>query len=152
MPDNRGFNNDRSSYPNNMPKHQPVKIEGFYKDGKIKEELFDKKAKDIADSFYGISGTQLRRIYDEVKRFEQKLNGDVESWSNNFPYIKMVKAKVSYSVARAIKNESKAENAYRNLSAFITEGIDLIKDEKDYHVFLSLFEAVYGYSYEKIRN
>ena len=156
MTDSKNFQGrNQGGFNTPKPVNQYVKIGSFNTNGEtkiVKEELFDKKAKEIAECMVGVTGTQFRRIYDEVKRFEQKLNGTGESWSENYPYIKMIKAKVSYTVARAIKNESRSEDAYRNLSAFITDGIDLIKDEKDYQVFLALFEAVYGFSYEKLRN
>jgi len=129
MPDNKNFHGrPQSGYnaPRNPPPVQPVKpveIDGFYTDdGNPKKELFDKKAKDIADSIVGVSATQLRRIYDEVKRFEQIISQ--ENWSSQYPYILMIKSKTRYAVAKATK---------------------------DYHVFLALFEAVYGFCYEKLR-
>jgi len=139
-------------------------ISTFYtQDGKtVEPNLFDTKAKDIASRFvitekdkdgrsfvYGVSKTQLRRLFDEVKRFEQNLNGETEVWQKHLPYIRMIKSKVSYNTSRAKEKERKKEKPYNNLSDFITEGIDLIKEEKDYYVFLALFEAVYGFYYEK---
>ena len=63
---------------------EPVKVQSFYKpDGKtLKEDLFESMALDVAKSFkgknkkgndIGVTSTQLRRIFDEVKRFEQIL-------------------------------------------------------------------------------
>jgi len=139
-------------------------ISTFYtQDGKtVKPSLFDDEANNIASSFvitekdkdgrtfvYGVSKTQLRRLFDEVKRFEQNLNGESEVWQKHLPYIRMIKSKVSYNTSRAKEKERKKEKVYNNLSDFITKGIDLIKKEEDYYVFLALFEAVYGFYYEK---
>lgn len=116
------------------------------------EEYFDKKtqAKKYKEVRNGVTSTQIRRLFDEIKRYERLINDDdCSSWEKQYPYIKMIKSKVHYTVARSKKN-GKREDAiyYDNLSQFISEGIDLIKSAKDYHIFVSLFEAVYGFYYE----
>lgn len=139
---------------------EPVKIDSFYKAGTNipKEDLFDKTALMVAESFVGknkkgfeigVSSTQLRRIFDEVKRYERVLLGTDAKWEEQFPYVKMIKSKVAYTVARASKTKPEEKGVYKNLEAFISSGINLIKAEKDYHTFVSLFEAVYGFYYEK---
>jgi CRISPR-associated protein Csm2 len=134
-------------------------MESFYinKEKKeVKPYLFSKTAEEIAKGFigghgkyYGVSKTQLRRFYDEVKRFEQNLDGTVETWKKNFPYIKMIKSKTSYNIARAIEKNRNEADVYNKLSAFISDGLEQIEDEKDYNVFTSLFEAVYGFYYKE---
>jgi CRISPR-associated protein Csm2 len=143
-----------------------MRINSFYVEGTkdVKVELLDKTAEEIAKSLvgvyydrndkpkeYGVGRTQLRRLFNEVKRFEQKLDGNVETWKKQCPYIKMIKSKACYNIVRACKDKSK-ENVYKELSVFITDGINLIKDEEDYRVFTALFEAVYGFYYEKSQN
>ena len=141
---------------------KPVRVESFYDDDKrtIKSDLFDSYAKNIAESFrakaknpndkdIGVTSTQLRRIFDEVKRFEQILTLQENQWEKQLPYIKMIKSKVAYTVARSIRKKSKEEQCvYKNMEAFISSGIDLIKTQEDYHVFVNLFEAAYGFYYE----
>ncbi len=138
---------------------EAVKIQTFYKtDGKtINPDLFDGTAKKVALSFkgtdrngkdIGVTSTQLRRIFDEVKRFEQILTLQENQWEKQLPYIKMIKSKVAYSVARASKQKSAEKGVYKNLESFISSGIDLIKTQEDYHVFVNLFEAAYGFYYE----
>jgi CRISPR-associated protein Csm2 len=136
-------------------------MESFYsnEDKKIvKADLFDKTAQEIASGFvgknkfgdlYGVSGTQMRRLYDEVKRFDQNLDGTPATWEKNYPYIRMIKSKVSYNVARAIEKNRFEADVYTKLSEFIMKYIEIVKDEEDYHVFTSLFESVYGFYYEK---
>jgi len=135
-------------------------MESFYSNAEkkiVKTGLFDEIAKGIASGFvgqgkfgiYGVSKTQLRRLYDEVKRFEQNLDGTDETWEKNLPYIKMIKSKTSYNITRAIEKNRNEADVYKKLSEFITGGLDQVNDEKDYNVFTSLFEAVYGFYYEK---
>lgn len=149
----KNFFEDKSETPN------PVKITSFYKaDGKtVQEDLFDSVALNVAKSFkgknkkgndIGVTSTQLRRIFDEVKRFEQILSLQENQWEKQLPYIKMIKSKVAYSVARAAKQKSEEKGVYKNLEAFISSGIDLIKTQEDYHIFVNLFEAAYGFYYE----
>jgi len=130
-----------------------TKINSFYSEGTkdVRNELFDKLAEAIAGDFICRDGkvtkTQLRRLYNEVKRFELMLDGSPEKWKKNYPYIRKIKAVANYSILRAKQQMSYSENkdVYDDLSAFLTEGIDLIKDEQDYRVFTALFEAVYGF-------
>ena len=135
-------------------------MESFYSNAEkkiVKADLFDGIAKGIASGFvgqgkfgiYGVSKTQLRRLYDEVKRFEQNLDGTPETWEKNISYIRMIKSKTSYNITRAIEKNRNEADVYKKLSTFISEGLDQVKDEEDYHVFTSLFEAVYGFYYEK---
>jgi CRISPR-associated protein Csm2 len=153
--DNR-YNRGQQGHKETPPAPKPVIIEGFYRtDRKIKPDLFDKTAREIAESFYiknsqiGVSITQLRRLFDEVKRFDQILEVSPDQWDAQLPYIRMIKSKVSYTVARAIKQKQAEEGVYNNLAAFISQGIDLVKEAQDYHIFVSLFEAAYGFYYEK---
>jgi CRISPR-associated protein Csm2 len=138
---------------------EPVIIRSFYKDDHktIDPELFDSKAKEVAKSFIGnddrgypigVSSSQLRRLFDEVKRFEQILLLSTDQWDKQLPYIKMIKSKVAYSVARAAAKKDSDKAVYKNLEKFISSSIDQIKKEQDYHVFVSLFEAAYGFYYE----
>jgi len=131
----------------------------FYTDGKsVNPDLFDGIARNIAESFVskdkfnkpcGVGRTQMRRLFDEVKRFEQNLDGKEETWKKHFPYIKMIKSKLSYNITRAIERNRDSAAGYNNLSRFISEGIGQVKNEDDYRIFAALFEAVYGFYYEK---
>lgn len=150
-------NRDRGSEDKSIVP-EAVKISSFYQeDGKtIKSELFDGVAKEVAESLkgknkkgydIGVTSTQLRRIFEEVKRFEQVLLFSDDQWEKQLPYIKMIKSKVAYTVARAGKQKSDEKGVYKNLEIFISSCIDLINKQDDYHIFVSLFEAAYGFYY-----
>lgn len=142
------------------------KINSFYVSGtdKIRPDLFNEFAEKVAKGLAeikdnpnnprkpfknGVSSTQIRKLFDEIKRYERLIiEDDLSSWDKQYPYIKMMKSKVSYSVARSKKKHQRDAKYYDNLANFISEGIDLINTPKDYHVFVSLFEAVYGFYYQ----
>lgn len=139
---------------------EPVLIKTYFKeDGKtVLPELFDTTANKVAESFIGknkggketgVTSTQLRRIFDEVKRFEQILSTSPEQWNTQYPYIRMIKSKVAYQVARAAKDKSDEAGIYKNLEKFISSCIDLVHSRDDYSIFVALFEATYGFYYEK---
>lgn len=153
-----GYQDGRNQYSNQEQIPQPVEVPEFYQNGTktVREDLFDEIARQIAESLRGkdkrgnetgVSITSLRRIFDEVKRFKQLLSTE-DDFAMQLPYIRMVKSKVAYTVARAGKQKPAEKDLYRNLEKFITSGIDRIKNKKDYEVFVSLFEAVYGFYYE----
>lgn len=96
----------------------------------------------------GVTSTQLRRVFEEVKRFEQVLLTSNDQWEKQYPYIRMIKSKVAYTVARASKQKTEEKGVYKNLEVFISSCINLIKKQEDYHVFVNLFEAAYGFYYE----
>ena len=139
-------------------------MNSFYIDKEKKvvdPKLFTETAEEIANTFvskgkdsegnpfYGVSGSQLRRFFDEAKRFKQNLDGTKPTWDIYFPQIRMIKAKVRYNTARVYFKKPKEKDVYDSLSSFVTKCIDIIKDEKEYNAFISLFEAVYGYYYPK---
>ena len=161
--DFRGGGSSRSQFEDKSEVKQAIEIKSFYKTGTETpmEDLFDAQAQKIADTFVGknkkgeacgISPTQLRRIFDEVKRFERVLTLANSKWEEQLPYIKMIKSKVAYAVARKSKGNGGKPTPeapfYKNLETFLSSGINQIKTEKDYQVFVALFEAVYGFYYE----
>src|SRR5574344_2311262 len=107
-------------------------LDSFYKDEshkEVRQELFNHEAEEIAKSFsddkVGVTSTQLRRLFDEVKRFERLLDGTEKTWNEQKPYIMMINSKVHYAVARAKKKED-SKTYYDNLQNFISKGLKLI--------------------------
>lgn len=147
-------NNKFNNTPKENPSPQPVQYK-LVENGKVSATLLCETAEKIAKSFAQnnngqmkgkVSATQIRRLFDEVKHY-QNLITDPGKWQEQLPYIKMMKAKVSYTIARAIKNNNSAKDYYKNLEKFIFSGIEQINEEQDYRVFVALFEAVYGFYY-----
>lgn len=117
------------------------------KDGRkvIDADLFDKKAKEIATTFSGISSTRMRRFFDSVKVISRKPDFKSRFEDASLPEIKLLKSKCAYMVGRA---DGKEREKLKNLKEFISNGVDQVTCAEDYQVFVSVFEAVYGFFYE----
>lgn len=136
----------------------PVVFKFYDNDGNISEKLFEDTASNISKTFIGkdsygkatnVSPTQLRKFFDEVKSYEKYFVSDDETkWEEKKPYIKMLKSKIAYAVAR----KGVTKGVYKNLEKFISDCVNYVNREKDYFVFLSLFEAVYGFYCEELLN
>lgn len=130
---------------------QSLEFKFYDEKGYIQEKLFDETANNIAKTFIGrdsngkpdhVSSTQLRKFFDELKSFEKYFVSIEESkWEEKKPYIKMMKSKIAYAIAR----KGATKGVYKNLEKFIIDGINQVNKEKDYFTFLSLFEAVCGF-------
>ena len=77
------------------------------------------------------------------------MSASPEQWEAQYPYIRMIKSKVAYTVARAAKDKADEADVYKNLEAFLASCIDNVHCKEDYDVFVALFEAAYGFYYEK---
>ena len=153
---NKNFDNSKK-FNSEVIVPAAVKVTGFYNaDGTLKADLFDSEAQKIASSWIGskdgkaigVTSSQLRRVYDEVKRFELLLVPGSNQWEKQYAYIKLIKSKAAYTLTRAGKKDKSLKGLYANLNTFIASSIDLIKTEADYKVFSSLFVAAYGFYYQ----
>lgn len=111
----------------------------------VDADLFDKQAKAIATTFSGISSTRMRRFFDSVKVISRKPDFESRFYEASLPAIKLLKSKCAYMVGRT---DGKERNDLKNLKEFISNGVDQVTCAKDYQVFVSVFEAVYGFFYE----
>ena len=130
----------------------------FYNDNnEVRPELYDESAEKIADGLVkveqrytnGVSRHQLRNLFDETKRIQRQLEHKALSWEGILPTVKLLKPKTSYAVARAKKNSRRDSKYYDFLKSFIHLSVDNIRTQKDFDIFVNLFEAVYGFYYEK---
>lgn len=127
----------------------------FYTDSEKKHmnpDLFDVEAQKRISQFNNHKGkpltaTQMRNFFNEVKfhksRLDTKFSHDekVEEFKQIFPHIRMLKARASYAKNRG--------NVTEGFVQFINDGVDNIKDYKDYLAFVMLFEAVIGFAKAK---
>lgn len=139
-----------------------MNISFYESDGKVRKQLYDENAAEIAKSFLyesadrrgekrygGVSRSQIRKVFDEFKRLERVVE-EKDNWDEVYPLIKMIKSKVAYNVSRSKKNErnDRGKKCYDELYAFVKAGIDAVNNRRDYSTFCMLFEAVYGFYYE----
>ena len=123
----------------------------------IHRELFNKTAMECAQDIKMVSKTQIRRIYDELKRLKRRVDqtNTKEDFDKIFPYILLEKSKIAYTIARAKKNINRKEaqkiTSYDKLKAIFDKYLnpENIKDKDDYTVFCDFMEAIVGFHYEK---
>lgn len=124
-------------------------IQFYTEKEKIRPEIMDCEAQKIASTILNVSPTQMRRIFDQIKQLQKRLNAG-ESWEDIEPLVRLQKAQLVYTIRRGKKNAGKAkEPSWDNLQHFLEEGIDSIKTDADYQAFCMMMEAVYAYHYAR---
>ena len=73
-------------------------------------ELFNGEAESVANKLNQAPGhmnksTQIRRFYDELVGWQERLNGDDEKFKQYEAFIKMLNAKVAYAKGRKLVDE-----------------------------------------------
>jgi CRISPR type III-A-associated protein Csm2 len=118
----------------------------------IRPEALNEEAEKIAAGLFkqgrgkaiGVTSSQLRRIFNEVKGLERQL-GTI-GWDHVNPMVKMLRAKMAYTTGRVPKfHEERA--CYEKLQAFVAGGVNEIQTEKEFRAFCKQFEAVVGFYY-----
>jgi CRISPR type III-A-associated protein Csm2 len=116
-------------------------------DDHIRPELLDGDALEIAKAFKSANLTthQVRKFYDEVKRYQGRLDKPGESYKKIKPLILMLKSKAKYAATK----KSNMEVFYE----FIEKSINQIKytereeiEKKKFDAFCLFFEAIYGFA------
>ncbi len=115
---------------------------------KVNLKIFD-EAEKLVDNYKGMTTSQLRNFYNEVKNIEKiKERSDIDD-SQIFNLImirlKLLKAKLNYNQNRSI---NKRNQGFKNFSSDFSNILDSkIKTLKDFDVFCKFFEALVGYFY-----
>lgn len=116
----------------------------FYRDSEKKilnPDLLDKDAEKQASELHTkINSAQIRRFFGEVKNLSLRLQQG-RPWKDLEPFVRMLKSKALYAKG--------TERIPPHFSAFLTDNIDKIKDQKDFEAFVLYFESVLGYLYGK---
>ena len=110
--------------------------------GNIDPDLFDKTAvkaaKTVADGRREQNkSTQLRRFYDELVMWEEKIRQAPDKFDEYLPFVRMLKAKAAYAEGRKL-----VDGAFVDL---IEQTIDFIKNADDMRVAKLFFEAFLGF-------
>lgn len=83
---------------------------------------------------------QLRRFYDEIVMWEQRLRQNPESYSASLPLIRMLNAKVAYAQARDLVTGS-----YRDLFRKLLAQLDENSSVQTFQNLKLFLEAVMGF-------
>ncbi|MCB0184386.1 MAG: type III-A CRISPR-associated protein Csm2 [Caldilineaceae bacterium] len=152
---------------------QLLRNQGFYDDhGRVRSTLFDEVARDLGQAFAdnrrrggtGVSSSQLRNFYSEVKALEIRLQemsraapdighqADGEDhehidiapsvFRTNEYMVRMIGPKIAY-----IQGKKTGGNVSREFREFIENSLANVQNERDFKVFMRLFESVVGYFY-----
>jgi len=110
--------------------------------GNIPSELFDttarKAAKKVADVRREMNkGTQIRRFYDELVMWEEKVRQNPKRFDEYLPFIRMLKAKVAYAKGRKLVDSVFVE--------LLEQIIDSINNFGDLRTAKLFFEAFLGF-------
>lgn len=146
--------NSNYQQPRNNKSEQKIRLEfvksGYRKDGILREKLIIKEAKDISEDLYnngsGLSSSQLRAFFNEVKAIQNRINNDEQKFNQNYPFILMLKSKAAYKYRNGGQNSKITEQFYD----FINASVDYIKENKSmqtFNDFVLFFETIVGYYY-----
>ena len=148
-----------------------VSFSYYDKDGKVKKNLFDKmaeeearslikaseieraeeekrknnlkEAKKILENIQYTASSQIRKYYDEVRRYKIKIEQSkekIQEFDKLLPYIKMLRAKVMYAKGRKVVTDEFVHFINKNLSLLNSK-----EDLQKFLIFSRYFEAVLGF-------
>ncbi|HNV36995.1 MAG TPA: type III-A CRISPR-associated protein Csm2 [Rectinema sp.] len=101
----------------------------------------------IAASVKNVSRSQMRRIFDELKKYKISIEKGAQ-YSEIYPYILMEKAKLSYLCKRMMEKDRNNAPYYANLKSLIFRLIDMCNSASSYIALATFFEAMFGYYFE----
>ncbi|MBK8972715.1 MAG: type III-A CRISPR-associated protein Csm2 [Hahellaceae bacterium] len=142
-----GFNqrNDGGSSGGKAPRGDTSRFEFMVPLASPDPATFDTLAEKVAEQLYQDGGynknkpAQLRRFYDEIVMWDQKLKLKPQALPEYLPLIRMLNAKVAYAVARDLVSES-----FRQMLRHLLEQVQ--PDQPTTFQNLKLFlEAVMGF-------
>ncbi len=109
------------------------------KDGKILVDTAKKLGKDISDKKYGVTTSQIRKVFSTVKKIQMKIQLGEKFQQNE---LILLKPKLAYVAARASKDR---EEKTKKLINVLIEAIDIVDNETKFQNFVSFFEAILAY-------
>lgn len=114
----------------------------------VTPELFSDTAKACAQVISDNGGrdknksTQLRRFYDEICLWQEKVGNDETRFTENLPFIRMIAAKAAYANGRKLVDDS--------FVTFIDTGLRQATCLKTFNTFKTFMEAFMGF-YKQIK-
>lgn len=110
--------------------------------GNCPPELFDSTAREAAKKVADVrremnKGTQVRRFYDELVMWEEKVRQNPERFDEYLPFIRMLKAKAAYAKGRKL-----VDTVFVELLEQIIDSVNSFGDLRTAKLF---FEAFLGF-------
>ena len=106
-------------------------------DGKLFDDVAKSVAETLASNTKENKSTQLRRFYDEICMWAEKVGDEESRFRDHLPFIRMLNAKVAYAKGRGLVDE--------NFVLLINCGLKQLNAPKDMKHFKLFMEAVMGF-------
>ena len=146
-----GGNLKRKKHESGQPEQTKPPTIVFRENGKLRRSLLTSEAKMWADLLFdnrsGVTATQLRNFFNEVKALQSRI--EAGGFTTSEAMIGLLKSKAAYAYARS---EKKSKKAFGYLQSMIEQGVDLVfknsdpeKSEEAFNDFVLFFEAVMGF-------
>lgn len=82
--------------------------------------------------------TQLRRFYDELVMMHDKVEQNPQGFDDLLPFIKMIKAKVSYAFGRG-----NVDNTFKSMMEKVIDGVSSQDELRQAKLFMEAFMGFY---------
>ena len=142
MPSHHNQRRSQKGGGHKPPRDLGMEIKFRAQDDRIDPDLFDRTAREAARRVADCrreqnKSTQLRRFYDELVMWEEKVRQAPDKFEEYLPFIRMLKAKVAYAEGRKL-----VDHAFVDL---MDQTIDFVKTADDLRVAKLFFEAFLGF-------
>lgn len=111
-------------------------------EGNLNPELFNTvaqaAAKHVADVKRGNESTQLRRFYDEIVMWNEKVQQHPERFAEYLPFIRMLNAKAVYAEGRKL-----VDGAFVDLIGHCVKQVNSVEDMRHFKLFMEAFMGFY---------
>ncbi len=141
--------NQQNHHPQSSYKEQATMIDTskikfrLEEDEALNSDLYNTVAQTVAQTLGAAQGkttnasTQLRKFYEEIVMWEQKVRQSPEKFPEFLPFIKMLNAKAAYAEGRKL-----VDNNYKKLIAACLQQVDSVDTMTRFKFFM---EAIIGF-------
>lgn len=105
---------------------------------KLYSDIAEKAAKTVAGDKRKNKPSQLRRFYDELLALQEKIGSDSDRFTQQLPFIQMLKAKVAYA-----KGRDKVDDNYQELLCRVVDQTVDVDTLRQARFFMEAFMAFY---------
>ena len=125
-------------YQNQLPilDKQPIKFETIEPD--LFNQVAQATAKTIAENTRSNKPTQLRRFYDEIVMWENKVSMYPDRFDEYLPFIRMMNAKAAYALGRKLVDKN-----YCDLLNHCLGQVNKPKQMRTFKLFMEAFMGFY---------